>query len=973
MKRRLGTLLLALSLVLALLPTGAFAVETVIHAEVENDFYAAATLEPAVRIVMEADIALPGGLTFAGDVTLDLNGHVLRLAPGSSGSVLTVGRGKQMTIIDSRPETVHKFTPNDDGLWVLDEESGSETVRGGIITGGTGREVLIWRDIYNDCGGGVYLEPGAVLNMESGSIVGCTATDGGGVFIESDLDGAKGAFYMNGGSILGCAAADGGGGVYANAQGSILEMCGSAVIRGCRSGSSAGGVRIWGTMKMSDRAAIRGCVVEGTGMSPYGGGVYINSGSHLTMTGQSVVENCQVIFSGSAGGGSSCEALGGGVYVSNGAYLTMEGGAAIQSCAAENTAEPGKACGGGVYADIFKEITLEGTARIEQCRAANGSGMHLTGTEERLFPGWGMLRANGGTVSGDVVLGDRVGYPCTVRGTGKTAFTGTVTVEPGSTIETGDFRGEVINNGTISGGTFSGKVTNNGVISNGIFTGTVTNNEGGSVTGGDFRGEMVNNGGTVDGSLYWTVRFNTDGGSGVDAQTVFRGKAAARPADPRKEGHTFLGWYRSAEDAEPYDFTAPVTGDLTLMARWQPKTYLVVYYPDQYTENPVRQEETKVHDVPLTLPGAIFTRAGYTQSGWTTGQTDYPLGGTYTGNTEIILKPLWRANRYTITFDTDGGSALEPLTLDYGAAVTPPAAPTRPGFTFVGWDRAFPETMPAENLTFRALWRADSIAPTAPRYAIVLPGETEHGTVTVHPKSAAQGETVSITVTPHSGYVPETLSAADSTGKALALTPRGEGEYTFTMPASRVEVQVTFMEDNGLLNFFYDVPNDAYCYGAVRWAAEKGITGGVGNGLFGPEQPCTRGQIVTLLWRAAGSPEPAGMRDFADIPASSYYAKAVAWAVEQGITTGTGGGKFSPDAPCTRGQAVTFLARSQKAGETGTADFSDVPADSPYAPAVAWAVAQGITTGTGEGKFSPDAPCTRGQIVTFLYRASINK
>ena len=144
MKRRLGTLLLALSLVLALLPTGAFAVETAIHAEVENDFYAAATLEPAVRIVMEADIALPGGLTFAGDVTLDLNGHVLRLAPGSSGSVLTVGRGKQMTIIDSRPETVHKFTPNDDGLWVLDEESGSETVRGGIITGGTGREVLIW-------------------------------------------------------------------------------------------------------------------------------------------------------------------------------------------------------------------------------------------------------------------------------------------------------------------------------------------------------------------------------------------------------------------------------------------------------------------------------------------------------------------------------------------------------------------------------------------------------------------------------------------------------------------------------------------------------------------------------------------------------------------------------------------------------------------------------------------------------------
>ena len=256
------------------------------------------------------------------------------------------------------------------------------------------------------------------------------------------------------------------------------------------------------------------------------------------------------------------------------------------------------------------------------------------------------------------------------------------------------------------------------------------------------------------------------------------------------------------------------------------------------------------------------------------------------------------------------------------------------------------------------------------RYDVSAPS-VKHGDVTVSPKSASKGDTVTITVKPDSGYVLETLTVTDKNGNELTLKDKGSGKYTFTMPAGKVEVKATFMEDNSMLNFFYDVPNGAYFYEAVKWAVKNGITNGVGNDLFAPEQPCTRAQIVTFLWRAAGSPEPKGTAaGMTDVVPGSYYAKAVAWAVENGITTGTAEGTFSPDATCTRAQAVTFLARAQNAKATGKTAFSDVPADSYFADAVAWAQANGVTTGTSETTFSPDNDCTRAQIVTFLYRAN---
>ena len=188
------------------------------------------------------------------------------------------------------------------------------------------------------------------------------------------------------------------------------------------------------------------------------------------------------------------------------------------------------------------------------------------------------------------------------------------------------------------------------------------------------------------------------------------------------------------------------------------------------------------------------------------------------------------------------------------------------------------------------------------------------------------------------------------------------------MPAGGAEVSADFVKETKA-NPFTDVPSGAYYYDAVLWAAENGVTDGVTATLFAPDAPCTRAQIVTFLWRAAGSPEPVGTSAFTDVPANAYYAKAVAWAVENGITTGTSDTTFSPDAPCTRGQSVTFLYRARKGAASASANFTDVPAGTYYAAPVAWAVENGITNGTGKTTFSPDAPCTRAEIVTFLYRA----
>jgi len=273
-----------------------------------------------------------------------------------------------------------------------------------------------------------------------------------------------------------------------------------------------------------------------------------------------------------------------------------------------------------------------------------------------------------------------------------------------------------------------------------------------------------------------------------------------------------------------------------------------------------------------------------------------------------------------------------------------------------------------EEARFALVRRSSGGDDSDPTYAIEVGKDIRNGTVTANRRYAERGDTVTITVKPDDGFKLDDLTVTDKNGKELKLTDKGNGKYTFTMPAGKVEINAAFVKEVET-SPFSDVSASNYYYEAVKWAQEKGITGGIGNGLFGPNQPCTRAQIVTFLWRAAGSPEPKAMSSFADVSMDAYYAKAVAWAVENGITTGTGDGKFSPDATCTRAQSVTFLFRAIGKLVDSKAEFSDVLTDSYYANAVAWAVENGVTNGIGDGLFGPDNSCTRAQIVTFLYRA----
>lgn len=447
-----------------------------------------AAVDSAVDTVkLTGDISISNSLTVKRTVTLDLNGHVLKYESANKGSVIVVEGGGQLTIEDSNTsKPSHRFNPNGK-LWVLDEASGTETVTGGVITGGTGKPIqfgsgkYVYHAYY---GGGVYIAPGGQLTMTGGNIVGCSAEFGGGICIESERDGKQGQFSMSGGNIIGCSA-ECGGGVYVDSESnqSPFSMSGGSII-GCVASDIGGGVRASGTFKMSGQAVIRSCTVESATQSIYGGGIYVNSSSSFEMSGEAKIEYCQAISN------SSKSSNGGGVYLTNNTTLTLSGSAVIQNCTATNSANSGEAYGGGVSAANVREITLEGNAQIFQCDAANGSGLYITGSQ--MYPAdYGKLLANGGSVEGDVVLGE-ADNPCTVIGSGRTVFKGKVTVTPGSTIEKGTFNGEVINNGTITGGTFNGTVNNNGTINNGTFNGEVTNN--GTINDGTFNTPITGSG-----------------------------------------------------------------------------------------------------------------------------------------------------------------------------------------------------------------------------------------------------------------------------------------------------------------------------------------------------------------------------------------------------------------------------------------------------------------------------------------------
>ena len=349
------------------------------------------------------------------------------------------------------------------------------------------------------------------------------------------------------------------------------------------------------------------------------------------------------------------------------------------------------------------------------------------------------------------------------------------------------------------------------------------------------------------------------------------------------------------------------------------------------------------------------------------------------------LTAQWTVNQYTITYDLAGGTVEgNPDTYTIETRTFTLKNPTKSGYTFTGWsgtgltgENNMTVTIPKGSTgerSYTAHWRYNGGGSGgSSSYPITVPGKTENGTLTVSPRSAEKGDSVTITVKPDSGYQLDDLAVTDKNGKELKLTDKGNGKYTFTMPSGKVKINATFTKE-AEPSPFSDVSTSAYYYEAVKWAAENGITGGVGNSLFAPNQPCTRAQIVTFLWRAAGSPVVNYLMPFTDVDEGAYYAEAVRWAASTGIVTGLTETTFGTDSVCTRAQAAAMIyrcAQAQGKGFTGAwmfhLPFTDVP-EWAY-ESVAWCYMNGVTTGVSETSFAPGNDCTRAQIVTFLWRA----
>lgn len=1077
MKRKLWTLLLALGAALALC-VGASAADFLTGwDEVTNS---TTTLESGKQYYLNNDVTVSQTITVRGTVTLDLNGHVLKYESANKGSVIVVENGGQLTIEDSNTSNLsHKFNPNGK-LWVLDEASGTETVTGGVITGGKGYPFHLISGTVN-CGGGVYIAPGGQLTMTGGNIIGCSAEFGGGVCIYPRQNGEQIQFSMSGGSIIGCVASDIGGGVCAYGT---FKMSGPAVIRSCAVESAdnyvcGGGVYVDGSFEMSGEATIKGC--QAISDFANGGGVFVNSSRSFVMSNEAKIENCQAISNSS---NSSKSSNGGGVYLANNTKFTLSGSAVIQNCTAINSANHGEAYGGGVSADCVKEITLADSARIAGCAAANGSGLYIIGSQ---VPGYGILYANSGSVEGNVVLGDTEDGPCTITGSGGTVFNGKVTVTPGSTIKSGTFNGEVINNGTITGGVFNSTVSGSGTITGGTFntpmTGSGTesdpyqigtaeqlkrfrdivngsngqtqncgacavltaaidlNNEPWTPIGNFTEGNQIYYEGTFDGNghtisgLNVTGNFKYAGLFGAVKDGTIKNLTVAGNVSPSNIQHivgSIVGYASNAaiENCSNHcsvtGHTADIVGgiagfnvdDAKIIDCYNVGTICsaefvevgggivghntgtisncynvgTVSIPNSTSVGEIVGNNYGTVENCYYLAGTNLNAVGQNNSNGNITKTESKTAANFANGTVLNLLINGRADSEHPWYETciyleAAGKTLPVFKWQHQHQLTHVLAKD-PTTSEVGnieyWYCPVCGKYFADANGDHEITQAETVIPKrqssgggsggSSSYPITVPSKTENGTVTVSPKNASAGSTVTITVKPDSGYVLETISVTDKNGNDLKLTDKSNGKYTFTMPTSKVEIKVTFMEDNSVLNFFYDVPNDAYYYEAVKWAAENGITGGVGNSLFAPNQPCTRAQIVTFLWRAAGSPVVNYLMPFTDVDEGAYYAEAVRWAASCGTVTGLTETTFGTNGVCTRAQAAAMIyrcAQAQGKGFTGAwmfhLPFTDVP-EWAY-ESVAWCYMNGVTTGVSETSFAPDNDCTRAQIVTFLWRA----
>lgn len=866
-------------------------------------------------IRLTGNIHLNDYLTIRKNVTLDLNGFVLNA--GYRCPVIRLYDKAKLIVVDNNPTKPHYFTVDkNNGLWKWDPDatSGNE-VRGGIITGGNSAGF--------SSGGGIVLDSNTSAELRSGSIVGCTSDKGGGVYVPDA------SFVLGGGSsparIIGCTVGN-----------DSTLMGGGVCVRANKPGSSS--------FTMNPGAEIRSCTVVSYGNSNYGGGVYIEG--IFTMNGGTITD-CHV---------TEREATrhGGGVYLVGDATMNANGGE-ITDCTADQ--------GGTAY-------NTGGTIQAD----ADAEGTTFSGAVY-----------NDGTISGGVFPGDVTNLETATISGG--TFTGAVTNEVGFGYEQHSPYASYLMQGKITGGTFQGTVTNNGaVIENGTFTGKVTNQmalnadgtvledslgnkspgliSGGTferpvtnelncaISGGTFNGTVTNKGNLKNGTFNGDVTNDQGGGilGGVFNGTVTNGEYVANG--------TFNGNVINNSVLADGTYKGTVTNDFLLAGG----TYHVTVTNNT---NGKIDKGTFLGDV--------------TNNGQINGGT---FSGAITGTGTIAENAV----KLTVSFHPNGGSgAMGTMTVAYRETVIfPENGFTAPeGKRFAHWAidslDSIVTTVPGGGLTILrgttayAVWE-DIPASTGggggggrTSYSVST-GKTGNGSVSLSDTTARRGDTVTVTVKPDKGYTLETLTVTDSRGSALTLTDKGGGKFAFTMPSGSVTVNATFMEDNSILNFFVDVPASAYYYDAVKWAAEQGITGGTDENHFSPDASCTRTQIVTFLWRAAGSPVVNYILPFEDVAESSYYAEAVRWAASQGIVSGVSPTRFGSDLPCTRAQAMTFLYGAMGSpAVTGGSGFLDVDSGAYYAGPVAWAVKNHITSGTGNGLFGTEDPCTRAQIVTFLF------
>ena len=513
----------------------------------------------------------------------------------------------------------------------------------------------------------------------------------------------------------------------------------------------------------------------------------------------------------------------------------------------------------------------------------------------------------------------------------------------------------------------------------------------------------------------YTVEFNGNGSTSgsMAAQNMTYDAAANLTANAFvRTGYNFAGWSTTQDGTSEYpdgasvkNLTAENGKTIPLYAVWTAKKVIPAFDSgDNAIQSYKYDGNAKQYVLTSDVNGFVIA---YQQNG---ADVENPTNPTNVGTYNVIISRAEDATYAAFSQTITGGLVITaadyPVTVSAdrtavtgGGTVKLTASSSAEGITVTGItcsdpsitvtpnaDGSYSVILPGvtKTYTFTAVVEGDLsnygngpatctvsvtayYVPGAPTYPATAPA-APNGTVTVTPANASKGANVTVTVKPSEGYELGSLTVKDASGNLLPLADLGNGKFGFVMPASKVSVEANFVK-SAVSTGFADVPANAFFADAVKWAVDKGVTNGLTDTMFGPYEPCTRGQIITFLWRAAGSPEPKTAVSFTDVPAGSYYAKAVAWAIENGITNGVTETTFAPDATCTRGQSVTFLYRALKGSAGAASSFVDVPTNAFYADAVGWAVSGKVTDGTSNTTFSPDDNCTRGQIVTFLYRA----